>query len=88
MMLNADVSNVKCLTIANADVAEFVAAEGCKATQKAVKDLNLPVGVTLGGLVRNGEGLLINGMTRIEPGDSIMAFCIGNALAKLEKYFN
>lgn len=27
MMLNADVSNVKCLTIANADVAEFVAAE-------------------------------------------------------------
>ena len=88
MMLKADVSNVKCLTVANADVAEFVAVDGCRATQKVVKDLNLPSGVTLGGLVRNGEGHLINGMTRIEPGDTIMAFCMGNGLSKLEKFFS
>ena len=30
MMLNADVTNVKCLTVSNADVAEFVVAKDAK----------------------------------------------------------
>ena len=33
MMLDADVSNVKCLTFANADVAEFTVPEGAKNNQ-------------------------------------------------------
>lgn len=39
MMLDADVANVKCLTLANADVAEFVVKEDAKVTRKPVKDL-------------------------------------------------
>jgi trk system potassium uptake protein len=55
MMLDADVSNVKCLTFANADVAEFTVKPGAKITKQAVKDLGLPKGATIGGLIRNGE---------------------------------
>ena len=88
MMLKADVSNVKCLTVANADVAEFVAKENSKITRKQVKDLSLPANTTLGGLVRNGKGLLINGMTQIIAGDTVVVFCLGNIINKLEKYFN
>lgn len=88
MLLNADVTNVKSLTVANADVAEFVAADGSKVTQKLVRDLDLPGCVTLGGMVRNGKGILINGMTQIQAGDTIVAFCLGNTIKKLEKYFN
>lgn len=33
MMLDADVSNVKCLTFANADVAEFTVPENAKITK-------------------------------------------------------
>ena len=58
MMLDADVSNVKCLTFANADVAEFKVKEGSRITQKAIKDMGLPKGITIGGMIRNGEGML------------------------------
>ena len=37
MMLDADVSNVKCLTFANADVAEFTVPEGAKITKHLIK---------------------------------------------------
>lgn len=88
MMLNADVSNVKSLTVANADVAEFVVKEGARVTRKPVKDLGLPSSVTLGGLVRNGKGYLINGSTQVQAGDTVVVFCIDAVINKMEKYFN
>jgi trk system potassium uptake protein TrkA len=87
MMLDADVSNVRSLMMVDSDVAEFVAAEDSKVTKKAVKDLGLPFGVTIGGLVRNDVGILVNGNTRIMAGDSVMVFCHEQNLKKLEKYF-
>ena len=87
MMLDADVTNVRSLMMVDSEVAEFVAAEGSKVTKKAVKDLGLPFGVTIGGLVRHNQGILVNGNTRIEAGDSVMVFCHEQNLKKLEKYF-
>lgn len=87
MMLDADVSNVKCLTLANADVAEFTVQEGALVTRKPVKDLGLPKGVSLGGLIRNEEGQLITGNTLIQPGDHVVVFCSGVMIKKIEKYF-
>ena len=87
MMLKADVTSIKSLTVANADVAEFVVGEDSRIARKPVKDLDLPPTVTLGGLVRDGKGLLINGMTQIRPGDTVVAFCLDNAIKRLEKYF-
>ena len=69
MMLDANVENVRFLMTANADVAEFIPQEGSKVTQKAVKGLGLPIGVTIGGLVRAGQGMLVSGNTQIQPGD-------------------
>lgn len=88
MMLKADITSVKSLTVANADVAEYQVSENAKVIRKPVKDLRLPDCVTLGGLVRNGVGMLINGHTQILPGDTVMAFCLSGGIKKLEKYFN
>ena len=87
IMQNADVMNVRFLMNANADVAEFIAKEGSKVTKKPVKDLGLPIGVTIGGLVRKNEGMLVSGNTQIEPGDSVMVFCHNINMKKIEKYF-
>ena len=87
MMLDADVTNVKCLTVANADVAEFIVKPGARVTRKPVKDLGLPAGVTIGGLVRNGIGMLVSGMTQIEEGDSVVVFCRSMLIKKLDKFF-
>lgn len=86
MMLKADIETMKSLTVANADVAEFVVKEGARLAKKPVKDLKLPATLTLGGLVRDGRGYLINGMTQIQPGDTVVAFCLENAVKQLEKF--
>ena len=88
MMLDADVSNVKCLTFANADVAEFKVKEGSRITKKTIKDMGLPKGITIGGLIRNGEGMLVTGNTVILPGDHVVVFCMGMMIKKAEKFFN
>lgn len=87
MMLQTDVSNVKCLTIANADVAEFTAGEGSPITEKPVRELNLPNGVTLGGLVRDGVGEPIYGNTQIKAGDVVVLFCKSGLIKKMDSYF-
>jgi trk system potassium uptake protein TrkA len=88
MMLDADVANVKCLTFANADVAEFKVKDGSRITQKPIKDMGLPKGVTIGGLIRHGEGQLVTGNTMIQPGDHVVVFCLDMMIKKAEKYFN
>ncbi len=50
-LLSADVSNVKSLTIANADVAEIIARPNSYITKKEVKKITLPKNVTLGGVL-------------------------------------
>ena len=87
MMLDADVTNMRSLMMFDSDVAEFVAAKGSPVTKKPVKDLRLPAGVTIGGLVRNNVGMLVNGNSQIEAGDSVMVFCHEHNLNKVEKYF-
>ena len=87
MMLDADVSNMRSLMLVDSDVAEFTAAENSPVTKKAVKDLGLPFGVAIGGLVRDGQGVLVNGSSRIQAGDSVMVFSHEHDMKKVEKFF-
>jgi trk system potassium uptake protein TrkA len=87
MMMRANVRSLRSLMMVEAEVAEFVAAENSRVTKKAVKDLGLPFGMTIGGLVRQGKGYLVSGGTRIEPGDSVMVFCHKHLLEKAERFF-
>lgn len=88
MLLNADVSNVKCLTFANADVAEFTVKEGSKITKSPVKHLGLPRGTTIGGLVREGEGVVVTGDTHVLPGDHVVVFCLSTMIKNIERFFS
>ena len=87
LLLNGDVRNIRNLMTVNADVAEFTAHPGSRITRKKVRDLDFPREAELGGLVRNGEGMLVNGETQIEPGDVVVAFCHGTDISRIEKYF-
>ena len=88
VLLSADVSNVKSLTFANADVAEIIARPNSTITKKEIKRLSLPNNMTLGGLIRNGEPMLIEGDTQVEPYDNVVVFCLDDALRDAEKLFN
>ena len=88
LTLDADVLNVRNLTSADAEVVEFVAKAGSKITRSQVKDLNLPDNVNIGGIVRDGVGSIVNGMTNIMADDHVIVFCVSSALRKMETFFN
>ncbi|GAD05524.1 Trk system potassium uptake protein TrkA [Porphyromonas crevioricanis JCM 15906] len=87
MLLGVDTESVKCLTIANADVAELIARKDSKITRKRVRDLDLPDGMTLGGMVRGGVPSMIDGNTIIQPYDHVVVFCLGTSMNKLAELF-
>lgn len=88
LLLSADVSNVKSLTLADADVAEFTVKPNSIITKHLVKDLPLPKESIIGGLVRDGKGILVTGDTLIQPGDHVVVFCLSMMIKKIEKFFN
>ncbi|MBR2236113.1 MAG: Trk system potassium transporter TrkA [Prevotella sp.] len=87
MMMRADVRNMRTLMLADSEVAEFVAVDGSRVTKNPVKALGLPRGIAIGGLVRGKQGLLVNGNTQIEAGDSVIVFCHRHMLDSAEKFF-
>lgn len=87
LMLDADASTSRCLPLDDAEVGRLTVSAGSVLTQGAVKDLDLPPELTLAGLIRNGNGALVTGSTRLLPGDNVIVFCLGGALHKVEKLF-
>ena len=88
LLLDSDASTAKCLALADAEVAELEARPGSKITHVPVKELKLPRDVTLAGLIRGEEGMLITGNTHIEAGDHVLVFCLAGSLHKVERLFN
>jgi trk system potassium uptake protein TrkA len=87
MMLDTDVANIRRLTIADADIAEFVAAEGSPITKKTIREFHFPAGITLGGLVRDGVGMSIGGNTQVLPGDCVVVFSKSGLIRQIDNYF-
>lgn len=87
LLLKAAVDNVKMLTVADADVAEFVVKKDSKVTKNPVMKLGLPHGVNIGGVIRNGKGMLVQGSTVLQEDDRVVVFCIGSTLKQLDRYF-
>jgi trk system potassium uptake protein TrkA len=78
--LDADVLDVKSLTSADAEVVEFVAKVDSKITHSEIKNIRLPEDVNNGGIVRNGEGSIVYGNTRILHGDHVIVFCVASSI--------
>lgn len=88
MLLDTDTANAKCLALADAEVIEMEAKTGSRITRAAVKELDLPKDLTIGGLIRKGKGMIVNGDTRILPDDHVVMFCLNTAIPKIKKLFN
>lgn len=88
LMLDADDSSSKCLSLTDAEVAEVEVKPGAKILGKPVKDLKLSRDITLAGLIRDGKGQLVTGMTEFKPGDQVVVFCLAGSIHKIEKLFS
>lgn len=76
-----------CMSLAGANVMVISVAKDSPVTKKAIKNLSLPSGVTIAGLVRDGVGIMVNGETRIIDGDRVILFHLQGAMIKINKLF-
>jgi len=85
--MNAEISNVKCLTASDAEVFEFIVKPDAKIAQKLVKNLDFPEESKIGGYIRNDHGNIARGDTQLQVGDKVVVFTLPSGIKKLEKYF-
>jgi trk system potassium uptake protein TrkA len=70
------VEQVATFSDTDAEAIEIEVEEGSEAVDKSLNDLELPVGVTIGGISRNGTTFVPDGSTIIRSGDHIIVFAL------------
>lgn len=87
LLIDADTESSKCMALADAEVAEFEVHEGARITRSPIRDLSLPHGMTMAGMIRDGKGALISGNTVLQAGDHVLVFSLSGLLHRIEKLF-
>ncbi|MFN4761493.1 Trk system potassium transporter TrkA [Gillisia sp. Q332] len=71
----------------NAELLEFIVKASSQVCNKKIKDLDFPRSAIIGGIIRNGEGLIALGDFYIKAGDRIVVCCLPRSINKVEKLF-
>lgn len=71
----------------NAEILEFVVKPDSKVTGGVIRELDFPKTATIGGVIRDGEGIIALGGFEIRPGDRVVVCCIPEAISKIERLF-
>lgn len=85
--MDAEVTSIKCLSGINAEVMELVAYPHSPVTRKPIRDLPIPKGAIIGGIVRGEESFIAVGDFQIEEGDKVVVFILPEVIHKIVKLF-
>jgi len=70
------------------ELIEAEALETSELVGRPLKEVNLPSGVLLGAIVRDGQMICPGGSTVVEPHDRIVLFAAAEVIRKVEKIFS
>lgn len=71
----------------NAEILEFLVTPNSKVCDKVVREIDFPRSAIIGGVIRDGEGMIALGGFKIRNGDRIVVCCLPQSLKKVEKLF-
>lgn len=71
----------------DSEVMEFNVTTECKVTERAIKELDLPNGSLIGGVIRDNKGLIPTGDFVIRKGDKVVVFAKNECAKKVGRYF-
>lgn len=71
----------------NAELLEFVVTHNSKVANKQIKEVDIPRSAIIGGVIRNGEGIIALGDFTIITGDRVVVCCLPQSINKVEKFF-
>jgi len=83
-----EVVEIATLNNINAEILEFKVPPNAKITKNLIRDLNIPTGATIAGVIRNGKGLIVLGGFQVEANDKVLICCTPNTINKMEKLFD
>jgi trk system potassium uptake protein len=86
--LGGEVTSSKWLSGIDAEVFEVIVKEKSPATKNIIMNLNIPQGVSIGGIIRDGQSFIARGNTQIETGDKVVVFSLPESASKVMKLFN
>lgn len=71
----------------NAEILEFIVKPTSKVNDRIIKDLDFPRTAIIGGVIRDGKGLIALGDFKIKEGDRVVVCCLPRSISKIEKLF-
>ncbi len=83
-----EVASLKCLSGINSDIVEIVAMNGSHVTKKLIRDLKMPEGAIIGGIIRGEDSFIALGNFQIKENDKVVVFALPGATQKVERMFN
>lgn len=71
----------------NAEILEFEVKATSLVNGEIIKELNFPREASIGGVIRDGKGIIALGDFKILEGDRVVVCCLPKAIPKIEKLF-
>ena len=71
----------------NAELLEFNVKPTSKICNKLIKNIDFPRSAIIGGIVRDGEGIIALGDFQIREADKVVVCCMPKAIKQVEKLF-
>ncbi|PIF00340.1 MAG: Trk system potassium transporter TrkA [Maribacter sp.] len=71
----------------NSEILEFRVKPNSKVTGKVIRNMDFPRSATIGGVVRDGKGIIALGGFKIQEGDRVVVCCLPEAIPKIERLF-
>ena len=82
-----EVVDLTTLNSLNAEILEFIVKPESKVNGMLIRDIDFPRSATIGGVIKEGEGIIALGDYCIEAGDRVVVCSLPRALAKVESLF-
>ena len=71
----------------NAEILEFVVKASSEVNGELIRELDFPREASIGGVIRQGKGIIALGDFRIQEGDRVVVCCLPSAIPRIEKLF-
>ncbi|NDB04122.1 MAG: Trk system potassium transporter TrkA, partial [Flavobacteriaceae bacterium] len=82
-----EVVDMTTLNNLNAEILEFVVKPDSKVAHHKIKDLDFPRMANIGGVIREGKGVIALGNYTIMPGDRVVVCALPRAIKRVESLF-
>lgn len=87
-IVKGDAVSSKWLSGTNAEVLELMVGRWAPATRKPIGSLTMPVGATIGGVIRGRETMLPSRDLQLAQGDKVVVFTLPQAMSAVARLFD